>query len=365
MVIDYSKSESHAVSKIKEAIPGWLSSSKVSKEGLFADLHECKIFPDHLLASSVDGVGTKLLIAEAMHKYNTVGIDLVAMNANDLATLGRVSPFLFINYLACQRRFQEEGLTGDLMKGIVKGLEQSDTSTILRQDLSLNMGKGETASVDELLGSLKPGYGFDMAGAMIGFMKKEDLSEPEGDTLIALKSSGPHSNGFTALRHMLLKGEFENREEYQQHYKGRFSIDSPFEGSTIGRHLLEPTRIYMKTMAAIAKEFKVTGINNTGYGLKNLARLKGFTFKITDPIRPQPIFKLVQKEAKLRPEEMYERFNMGQGFFILCKKEDADDILSASEQQGEEGKVIGTAEKGPSKIIFKTKDADFCLEGYG
>src|SRR3990167_2829442 len=127
--------------------------------------------------------------------YDTVGIDCVAMSANDLATLGAVSPFLFMDYLACQSRIEEEKITGKIIEGIVKGLKQSDASGILRNTIRLNFGKGETASVDELIDATRPGYGFDVAGCMIGFIKKDKIRKSKiipGDKIIALASSGPH-----------------------------------------------------------------------------------------------------------------------------------------------------------------------------
>ena len=120
---DYQKREAKAVSAIKSAIPFSLKQDMIkTSQGMFADLHENnEVFPNHFMASAIDGVGTKLILAEAMNIFNTVGIDLVAMSANDLATLGAVSPFLFIDYLAVQEKIQEQALTGDIIKGIVKG----------------------------------------------------------------------------------------------------------------------------------------------------------------------------------------------------------------------------------------------------
>ncbi|MFH1133715.1 MAG: AIR synthase-related protein [Nanoarchaeota archaeon] len=355
MVLRYDKRESFAVSKIKEAIPQWLLRDRTGLQGLFADLHQNdEVFPNHLLASSVDGVGTKLLIAEAMGVHDTIGIDLVAMNVNDLATLGKVSPFLFINYIACQERIEEEGITGSIMSGIVKGLEQSDASGILTQNIRLNMGKGETASVDELLGGLREGYGFDVAAAMVGFIRKEDLRQPGGDTLIAFESSGPHSNGFTELRHLLLKGDFEARERFRRHYRGRFSLDDEYEGKTIGRWLLEPTKIYLRAMAAIAKEHPVFGLNNTGYGLKNLTRITTHDFRLRKVLEPQPIFKLLKKESGYSDEKLYSTFNMGMGFFVMCQKQDADSILSIAARHGVRGEVIGAIGPGAGKVSVES-----------
>ncbi|MBW2984015.1 hypothetical protein KY361_02785 [Candidatus Woesearchaeota archaeon] len=367
MSADYQKREAKAVEAIKSAIPSSLKQNMLKQsKGLFCELYENKVCPNHYIATACDGVGTKLILAEAMGIYHTIGIDLVAMNANDMATFGQVSPFLFINYIACQEKIQEKGITGGIIKGISKGLLQCDAADILKSSIHINLGKGETASVDELISATKPGYGFDVAGAMIGFIKKSALNFKisPGDKIIALKSSGPHSNGYTDLRLRLLKGDFETRKQFKKRYKGKYKLNDKFDGSTIGKLLLEPTRIYVKTMAAISKKFKVVGANNTGYGLKNLNRYKGkFGFRINDPIKPQPIFELVQKEARFSDEQMYKKFNMGMGFFVIAKKKDADSILSIAEKYKEKAKIVGEVkaakqtrtvlEKAGKKIVFE------------
>ena len=364
MDADYQKREVKAVDAIKKAIPSSLKQDMLSmSKGMFAELYESKVFPQHYMAVGIDGVGTKLILAEAMHKFDTVGIDLVAMSANDLATLGAVSPFLFIDYFAVQDKIQEEGIAGEIMKGIVNGLKQCDCSDILRNSIKINLGKGETASVDELISAARPGYGFDIAGAMIGFIEKNKIHtkiEP-GDKIIALKSSGPHSNGYTDLRLKLLNGDFETRPAFKKRYQGKFSLADKFEGKTIGEHLLEPTKIYSKIIAKIADKFPIIGVNNTGYGLKNLNRHQGkFEFVINDPIKPQPIFDLVQKEAGYSDKEMYQKFNMGQGFFMVCKEEDADDIVKISK-----GQLVGEVrKKDKTRTILIKDDKEIVFEGY-
>ncbi len=364
--MSYQKREAKAVEAIKEAIPSSLKKDKLKGvKGLFADLHENnEVFPEHYLASAVDGVGTKLLIAEAMSKYDTIGIDLVAMSANDLATLGRVSPFLFMDYLACQRQIQEKKITGSIVKGIVKGLEQCDASSILRNSIRMNFGKGETASVDELISGLKDGFGFDLAGCMIGFIKKKDLNVKVnvGDKIIALKSSGVHSNGYTDLRYNLLKGEFEERAEYKKNYKGKYALDDDFDGSTIGKVILEPTKIYIEDIAQVAKDFSFVGINNTGYGLKNLNRIEqNVEFRIDNAISPHPIFKLMQQESGFSDEKMYTTFNMGMGFFIIAKKQDAEDVL----QGAGDGEVVGEVrQSNKTKTVLEKEGKKIVFEGY-
>jgi len=337
-----------------------LSSSK----GMFAELFENnEVFPKHYIASTIDGVGTKVVIAEVMDKYDTIGIDCVAMSANDLATLGAVSPFLFMDCISCQSQIQENKITGDIVKGMSKGLLECNASTILRNSIKINFGKGETASVDELLSSPKHGYSFEIVGSMIGFIEKIKINKRiinSGDKIIALKSSGPHSNGYSDLRHYLLNGDFETRQEIKKNYKGRLSLDDKFDGSTIGKILLEPTKIYIQAMAKISKNFDVAGFNNTGYGLKNLNRAKEkVEFRINNPLKPQPIFNLMQKESGFSDEQMYKTFNMGMGFFVVCRKEDVDDILDIAKDADIVGEVkkssrtITILEKNNKKIVFE------------
>src|SRR3989344_2973253 len=364
--MDYQKREEKAVRAIKKAIPSSLKRDMLKQsKGMFAELYQSSVFQKHYCAVAIDGVGTKLILAQAMNRYDTIGIDLVAMSANDLATLGAVAPFMFLDYLAVQSKVEEK-YAGHILKGIVKGLQQCDASKILRNSIKINLGKGETASVDELMGGIKEGYGFDVAGAMIGFLEKKKLNTKVsvGDKIIALASSGPHSNAYTDLRLKLLKGEFEKREEFRKQYKGKYRLDSKYKGKAIGEQLLAPTRIYLKTMAAIADKYKVVGINNTGYGLKNFNRIaQKVSFCINNPIRPQEIFELVQKEARYSDKEMYQRFNMGMGFFIIAKKKDAGNILALARKMGEKAQIVGEVRKSDvtqtvliknnKKIIYK------------
>jgi len=365
MGTSYQSRESKAVDAIKKTIPSSLKQNMLEEsKGMFAELFENdEVFPKHYIASAIDSVGTKIIIAEAMEKYDTIGIDCVAMSANDLATLGAVNPFLFMDCISCQSEIQEKAITGDIIKGMSKGLSQCNSSNILKNSIRINFGKGETASVDELLSSIKQGYGFELVGCMIGFIEKSKFKKQKikpGQKIIALRSSGTHSNGYTDLRHYLLKGDFETRKEFKRKYKGRFSLDDKFDDSTIGKILLEPTKIYIEAMAKISKNFDVVGFNNTGYGLKNLNRAKEkVEFRINNPLKPQPIFELMQKESKFTDEHMYSTFNMGMGFFVICSKEDADDILDIAKDGDIVGEVrksnttMTVLEKNNRKIVFE------------
>ena len=198
---------------------------------------------------------------------------------------------------------------------------------------------------------------------MIGFIEKQKFNKQKikpGQKIIAFRSSGPHSNGYTDLRHYLLKGDFETRQEYKKKYKGRFDLDDKFDGSTIGKIILEPTKIYIETMAKISKNFDVVGFNNTGYGLKNLNRAKeNVEFRVNNPSKPQKIFDLMQKESGFSDEQMYSTFNMGMGFFVVCNKENVDDILNIAKDADIVGEVrksnktITILEKNNKKIVFE------------
>ena len=363
----YQARESKAVDAIKKSIPSSLKKDVVEKsKGMFAELFENKeVFPKHYIATAIDSVGTKILIAEAMEKYDTIGIDCVAMSANDLATLGAVSPFLFMDCISCQSEIQQKAITGDIVRGMSKGLEQCNASNILRNSIRINFGKGETASVDELLSSPKTGYGIELVGSMIGFIEKSKFNRQKvkaGQKIIALRSSGTHSNGYTDLRLNLLNGNFETRAEFKKRYKGKFSLDDKFDGSTIGKILLKPTKIYIETMAKISKNFDVVGINNTGYGLKNFNRVKEkVEFRINNPLKPLPIFDLMQKESEFLDEQMYSTFNMGMGFFVICNEENADDILDIAK----DADVVGEIKKSNKTItILEKNNKKIMFEGY-
>lgn len=358
---DYSKRESFAVKMLKEVIPANFKGSQVQKsKGFFVELFENnEVFPNHYLASTVDGVGSKVLIASLMEKFDTIGIDLVAMNANDLATLPLTKAFLFSDYIAAQHRILEKGTTKQIMKGIIDGLKMADTSNVLRSSIHLNLGKGETASLDEVISCPKEGFGFDLAALMLGFIEKKHakMNVYPNMKIIAIESSGLHSNGFTSARHFLLNGSFEKRKKYRALYKGKFSLnfELPYTNKTLGEELLTPTLIYSKPLAALAKIFPyVIGINNTGFGLKNFNRLSNsIEFVINDPIKPEGIFEFMKENTSLSWQQMYERFNMGAGFFVLLNEKDTDKALSIIERHKLKVKIVGFTRKAKQgKVVL-------------
>ena len=365
--MSYQKTESLALSQIKKAIPLSLKQNIIKEtKGLFAELYESSVFPDYYLACSIDGVGTKLLIASALNRFDTIGIDLVAMCANDLATLGNVQPFLFMDYLAVQEKIELRA--GEIITGISKGLELCDTSGIFRNDIKINFGKGETASITEMLDSFKDGFGYDIAGAMIGFMPRNaDIKEIlPGDRIIAIKSSGLHSNGYTDARKYLLNGDFETRKHINPLYKGKYCLTDKVGGRNLGDILLEPTRIYSKSVAEIARRFKVIGVNNTGNGLKNFNRFNANAeFFIDNPPEPPDIFRMIQQSSGFKDMQMYQTFNMGMGFFLIVSERDANNIVNCLKEMNEDAWIVGNVNsaKNTHTILVKGKNR-IVFEGY-
>jgi len=350
------------------------SSRLVKNKTFFANLYENSLFPDYYSFSTADGVGSKLIIASIMHKFDTIGIDLVAMNANDAATLGKIMPDMFMNIISCQDKIQEEQITGDIIKGIIAGVDDCDVSQIIEGAPRLVIGKGETASMQDLISGPRFGYGFDVTAAMNGYIKKSDVPEfnpKPGDVIIGVKSSGLHSNGYTSVRYKLLNGKFEPRPEFKKLYTGDHDIDENFNGISLGEELLKPTKLYVKLMAKVAADFPGTfGVNITGYGLKNFNRIgKNIKYSISDQIEPQQIFELLQKDGKFSQEQMYEKFNMGMGFAIVCKKEQADGILKIAKSMKYDAKIVGFVleNKNAEKIVteLNINDKKIIYKGYG
>ncbi len=280
-------------------------------------------FGDHALTLCTDGVGTKLLIADIMEKWDTVGIDCIAMNVNDTICQG-AEPIAFVDYLAIDE--PDAHLMRELGKGLNRGAELSNISIV----------GGETATLGEIV------KGFDIAGTCLGMVKKEDMIHGDrvevGDSIIGLPSSGIHSNGFTLARKII--------EESHHDYH-----DS-LEFGVIGRTMLEPTEIYVKTVLKALKEYDIKGMANiTGGGLRNLKRIKtSVGYEIDDPISPQPIFAFLQKEGNVDDEEMYQTFNMGMGFAMVTSKGEAEDVAQTTG-----GKVVGRVTKGSGVVQVPKK----------
>lgn len=324
--------------KEERAIEGILKSIKFNREGKgrylgghFAGLID---FGDIALVICTDGVGSKVMIANEMKKWDTIGIDCIAMNVNDCICVG-AEPMAFVDYLAMEN--PDPRITEEIGKGLEKGARMANVS----------IAGGETATLPDII------RGLDLAGTCLGYVKKERIilgdRIQEGDIIVGIESSGLHSNGFTLVRKII------EREG--------LSYDAPFpediyEERSIGEVLLTPTKIYVKEIMEIVKNMEVHGLAHiTGGGVRNLLRLKkGVKFVIEDPLDPQPIFEFIQSRGKVSLREMYQTFNMGMGFCIISPKEYTDDILDIIERYGDRAKTVGYVEKGegvhlPSKKL--------------
>ncbi|WP_440954109.1 phosphoribosylformylglycinamidine cyclo-ligase [Methanosarcina sp. Mfa9] len=267
-------------------------------------------FGEYALALATDGVGSKVLIANEMQRWNTVGIDCIAMNVNDLLAIG-AEPVAFVDYLALEKH--DEAFAEQIGEGLLKGAEISRMSIV----------GGETATLPDII------KGFDLAGTCLGMVKKgEDITGEKvqvGDVIVGIPSSGVHSNGYTLVRKIIE----ESKYSYQD--------PCPYDASkTIGEDLLIPTRIYIEVLDAL-KECEVHGLAHiTGSGLLKLRRVTKLGFDFYDPLEPQEIFKFLQKEGGVEDLEMYQTFNMGMGFLLILPEKDA---ARAAEITG--GKIVG------------------------
>ena len=260
------------------------------------------------IAISTDGVGTKLLIAEMLGKYDTVGIDCIAMNVNDLLCVG-ATPISFVDYIAVEELHPE--VLGEIGKGLFVGAQQSRVS----------ISGGEIAQLRDMIRGVHPGGGFDLAGTAIGTVPLNKVIVGEdvqpGDVVIGLASSGIHSNGLSLARRVLLT------ETPVDSYSQEF-------GRTIGEELLEPTHIYVPEVTAMfAANLKITALAHmTGDGFFNLTRTaKPVGFRIhTLPPTP-PVFSVIQKVGKLNDAEMFQVFNMGVGLCVVVAESDAAQVI--------------------------------------
>ncbi|NHN40835.1 phosphoribosylformylglycinamidine cyclo-ligase [Halorubellus sp. JP-L1] len=269
---------------------------------------------DQFLSLATDGVGTKLLVAEAMADYSTVGIDCMAMNVNDLVAAG-VTPVAFVDYLAVDE--PDEGFAEQVGEGLRVAAERAGVSLL----------GGETAVMPEVVS------GLDLAGTAAGLAEKEEVFDGEaevGDALVAWPSSGIHSNGLTLAR-KAITAEYE--------------YDDPFPADpdkTVGEVLLEPTRIYSDLLEPMREHDVRAAAHVTGGGWRNLSRMGDHRYEIADPFPAQDVFAVIQELGDVAPREMYETFNMGTGFVAAVPAEEADALADATE----DGRVIGEVEEG-------------------
>ncbi|WP_293032374.1 phosphoribosylformylglycinamidine cyclo-ligase [Natronococcus sp.] len=273
---------------------------------------------DRYLALATDGVGTKLLVAEAIEDFSTIGIDCIAMNVNDLVAAG-VEPVAFVDYLAIDE--PDDALTNEIGEGLAVGLEQAD----------LTLLGGETAVMPEVV------TGFDLAGTCAGLAGKDEILEGKaevGDALVGFPSNGIHSNGLTLAREAVTR---------DHEYAEPFPLNPEV---SIGEELLRPTRIYTDLLEPMRAHDVRAAAHVTGGGWTNLSRMGEHRYVIDDPLPAQPIFEFVQSEGDVSDEEMHRTFNMGTGFVVALPEEQAGSLVAETD-----GQVIGRVQEGDAVEI--------------
>lgn len=287
------------------------------------------------LAICTDGVGTKILVAEMMRKYDTLGIDCIAMNANDVICVG-AEPLAMVDYLAVQEA------RPDVMEQIGKGLYEGALQA------NINIPGGELAQLKDMIAGLRPNEGIDLMGTCVGIVQLDRMilgqNMQAGDVVVGLASTGVHSNGFTLAR----KALFETAGyEPDQHLEEL--------GTTVGEALLTPTRIYVRPVwQMISEGLPIRSLYHiTGDGLLNLNRgEKPLGFDLTWLPEPQPIFKLISEAAGAPPEEMYLVFNMGVGFCVVVPEEAAARVQEIAAEHGVESWKLGTVVEDERKRVW-------------
>ena len=256
-----------------------------------------------LLATHTDGVGTKVIIANMMKKYDTIGIDCVAMNVNDIICIG-ATPISFVDYIAANKNNQK--IFKQIVSGLVKGAKKS----------AMPIVGGETAIMPDLISG--KGFGFDLAGMVVGLLSKKQMvlgkSIKPGDIIIGVKSSGLHSNGYSLARKALLS---------------KYTIKSKIKGvGILGNALLKPTEIYVKPVLESIDKCTIHGLAHiTGGSFTKLLRLKQIGFEIDNLPKTPPLMQLIQN-CGIKDEEMYKTFNMGIGFCIVSPKNQVRKIMN-------------------------------------
>lgn len=338
-MVSYSESgvdinlEEVTVAKLAEKLKPTLKYRDIITEsGHFAALVK---MGERAIAMSTDGVGSKILVAKMMEKYDTVGIDCIAMVVNDILCVG-AEPIALVDYLAVEEPNPQ--IAEEIAKGLAKGAELSKIAII----------GGETASLPEIVND------FDLAGTGIGFVDIDKIitgdSIAEGDVIIGIRSSGIHSNGLSLARKALLEND-------------NFDINDSFPNNpqiTIGDELLKPTKLYVEPIVNLLKEnLDIKGLAHiTGGGFNNLKRLnKEIGFDIYDLPEPQEIFKLIY-DQNVSLDEMYKVFNMGIGFVVIVKEEDSEktlDILNEYCESYNIGKVTSNSNEVKIKTFENTE----------
>ncbi len=276
-----------------------------------------------LLATHTDGVGTKVVIANLMKKYNTIGIDCVAMNVNDIICIG-ATPISFVDYIAANKNDQQ--IFKKIVEGLVTGAKKSAVPIV----------GGETAIMPDVFTG--KGFSFDLAGMVVGLVSKKDMvlgnKIKTGDVIIGAKSSGLHSNGYSLARKALLR---------------KYTLKDKIKGvGILGNALLAPTEIYVKPVLEMIQKCKVSGLAHiTGGSFTKLLRLKKIGYNIDSLPKIPPIMGLIEEQGVMS-EEMYKTFNMGIGFCVIASVDKAEKIKSIFKKHKISSQEIGkiTTKKG-------------------
>jgi phosphoribosylformylglycinamidine cyclo-ligase len=315
-----------AVNLIKSHVEKTHTPGVINNIGSFAGMFEIGKYNNPVLVSGTDGVGTKLDIAFKMKKYDTVGIDCVAMCVNDILCHG-AKPLFFLDYLACGKL--EAGVVEQLVKGVSEGCVEAGCALI----------GGETA---EMPGFYRDGE-YDIAGFAVGIVEKDKIIDgkdiKEGDVLIGIESSGVHSNGYSLVRKLIK------------------DLDLDFDGETIGEVLLTPTKIYVKPILKLLEEFNIKGMAHiTGGGfVENIPRM--FKESLTAVIDKKSfnvpkVFNYLMSLG-VEEEQMFNTFNMGIGFVLCVNREDAHKVIKTLYSFGLNSYAIGLVKAGGAGICLK------------
>jgi phosphoribosylformylglycinamidine cyclo-ligase len=298
--------------------------------GLYATVLE--VAPNLGIALTTDGVGTKLLVAEMMGRYDTVGIDCVAMNVNDIICVG-ARPIAMLDYIAVEDATHR--LLGEVGKGLYEGAQLA----------GISIPAGEVAQLREMIKGLSPGSGFDLVGTAVGVVALDRMVVGEriatGDVVIGVASSGLHSNGYTLARKVLL---------------GHHKVDEhlPELGMTVGEAMLMPTVIYVRPALEVLQQVRgVKGlVHITGDGFRNLQRVRSDVGFVLDTLpAPPPIFQVLQREGGVTDAEMVNTFNMGIGLCVVAEPGAAKQVAGIFHAHGMEAGPIGHAVADPERTI--------------
>ncbi len=323
-----------AVELMKVHVARTVTNGVLSGIGGFGGLFEPDLtgIKKPVFVSGTDGVGTKLKIAFLMDKHNTIGIDCVAMCVNDIICCG-AKPQFFLDYIAVGKNYPEK--VAEIVSGIADGCVQSGCALI----------GGETAEMP----GFYPVDEYDVAGFSVGVVDKEKILKPDeqksGDVLIAIKSSGVHSNGFSLIRKVFTV----NEQTLARHFSDL--------GTTLGECLLTPTKIYVKPVLELLEQVNVKAISHiTGGGFyENIPRSlpSGITAKIErNAVEVLPIFDLIARTGNIPERDMFNTFNMGVGMIVSVDKNDADKAVKVLNASGADAYVLGELTEGDEGVII-------------